>query len=113
MTGPVDDYLAAQPEPARTMLGRMRAIVHEEVADVEETMSYRMPTFAVDGRALVHVAGWKRHVSLYPMPDGDPDLERDAAAYSTGRGTVQFSLLEPLPEDLVRRMVRALAAARA
>jgi uncharacterized protein YdhG (YjbR/CyaY superfamily) len=113
MADAVDDYLAAQPDAARAVLARLRAIVHEEAPGVEETISYRMPTFVLSGRPLVHLAGWKDHVSLYPMPDGDPDLDRDAAPYVAGRGTVRFPLREPLPEDLVRRMVRALAARRA
>lgn len=110
--GSVEEYLRGFPEDARAMLEAIRAVVRAEVPGVEETISYRMPTFTLDGRRLVHVAGWKKHVSLYPMPEGDADLARDAAAYVAGRGTVQFPLARPLPIDLVGRIVRALVAER-
>jgi uncharacterized protein YdhG (YjbR/CyaY superfamily) len=86
-------------------------VVLEELPGAEETMSYGMPTYLLAGRRVVHLAGWAKHVSAYPMPTGDPELERDAAAYLSGKGTVRFPLTEPLPVDLVRRMVRALASA--
>ncbi len=114
MTGPatIEDYLAGQPEPVRGRLEQIRALVHEELPDVEERIAYGMPTFARHGRAVVHVAGWARHVSLYPMPAGDPELERDASPYLSGKGTVRLPLSEDLPVDLVRRLLRALAAHR-
>ena len=71
-------------------------------------ISYNIPTLKRDGRSVVHFAGWKAHVSLYPMPDGDADLERDLAPYSSGKGTLKFPLAEPIPLELVRRVVARL-----
>lgn len=107
-----EEYVASLPDESAAAVRRLCSIIREEVPDAGERISYHMPTFTLDGQSLVHVAGWKRHVSIYPLPDGDPELQRDAAAYSSGKGTVRFPLDQPLPEDLVRRIVGALVAAR-
>ncbi len=90
----------------------VRAVIHAEVAGAEETIGYQIPTFTLGGRSFVHVAGWKNHVSLYPMPDEDPALMREAAPYLSGKGTVKLPLDRPLPLDLVARLVQALADRR-
>ena len=109
----VDAYLAALPADARAVVTEIRGRVHGAIPDVEETISYHIPTFTRDGTAIVHVAGWKQHVSIYPEPDGDADLTHDLAAHSSGRGTLKFSLHEPIPYDLIDRVVAQLAQTRA
>lgn len=114
MTAPesVDAYLAAQPDAVRDVLERIRRIVHETVPGAGETIAYGMPTATLDGRSLVHWAGWAKHVSVYPEPDpaDDPALAQDLAPYANGRGTLKFRLDRPVPYDLVGRVVTALAA---
>ena len=74
-----------------------------------ETIAYGIPTFTLDGRSVVHVAAWKRHLSLYPVPGADDsELDRQMAPYRSGRGTLRFGLDQPLPLDLVRRVVERL-----
>jgi uncharacterized protein YdhG (YjbR/CyaY superfamily) len=67
----------------------------------------------LDGRDVVFYSGWKRHVALYPVPHGDEALDRDLDGYRAGKGTLQFRHDRPLPDDLVRRVVTALAGSRA
>jgi uncharacterized protein YdhG (YjbR/CyaY superfamily) len=111
----VESYLDSLAPDVRTAVEEVRAIVREAVPDGEDTISYNIPTVRRDGRAVVHYAGWKKHVSLYPVPDTsqEPDdaLERELAPYLAGKGTLKFPLDRPLPRELVARVVSLLSDA--
>jgi uncharacterized protein YdhG (YjbR/CyaY superfamily) len=104
----VDDYLAAQPAEVRPFLQRIRELVHEALPTATEAISYDMPTFEVDGRRVVHVAAWKKHASIYPVPDGDADFERLIAPYRAAKSAAHFRYDRELPDDLIRRIVLLL-----
>jgi uncharacterized protein YdhG (YjbR/CyaY superfamily) len=106
----VDEYLAGLPEDVRARMSELRALVHRVVPGVEERMSYAMPTFAVDGRSVVHVAAWKKHIALYPLPDLDGDLAAEAERYRGAKDAMQLPHAQPLPTALLEQVVRALAA---
>lgn len=103
-------YLEALPEQARPVVERLRAIVREHDGTLTETIRYGIPTFQREGRSVLHVAGYARHVSIHPRPEADDELEPLIAPYVAGKGTLRFALAEPLPEDVVRRVVAALVA---
>ena len=105
-------YLAGLPPDARTALDVVRDVVREVIPSAEERISYGMPTFTLGGRSIVHVAAWKRHVSLYPVPDTDEELANEAAPYRSGQGTLRFPLDRPLPLPLIRRVVERLVQQR-
>ncbi len=71
-----------------------------------ETISYAIPTFDLNGKHLVHFAGYARHVGFYPIPSGLEAFKEDLAPYKRGKGSVQFPLDQPLPTDLIRRIVK-------
>ena len=73
------------------------------------TISYDMPTLTLHGRSVVHFAGWKGHVSVYPLPSGDAEFEAAVAPYRSGASTARFPLSEPVPYDLVARIAELLA----
>jgi uncharacterized protein YdhG (YjbR/CyaY superfamily) len=104
----VDDYIASFPDEVAAILTEIRHIVREEVPGGEEVISYGIPTVKLNGRYLVYFAGWKRHVSLYPLLD-EGDLVEELAPYRSGRGTAKFPIDEPIPYDLIRRMVARMA----
>lgn len=108
----IDDYLATQPDSVRAVLQDIRSIVHEVIPGATERISYGMPTYDVEGRAVVHTAGWAKHVSIYPTPASPPELVAELAPYSSGRGTTKLVLKQGIDLDLVRRIVQALAAER-
>ncbi len=108
--GSVGEYVATFPDPVREALEQVRAALHEAVPGSQETISYHMPTLVHDGRPLVHFAGWKQHVSLYPAPDGDASFEERVAPYRSGASTLRFRVDRPLPVDLVAEVARLLAA---
>ena len=102
----VDAYLADCAPAAREKLAAIRQLVHDEVPEAEETISYKIPAFRLDGRYLVYMAGFAHHVSMYPAPVSHPDFEDDMAVYGSGKSTARFPLDEDLPLDLIRRLVR-------
>jgi uncharacterized protein YdhG (YjbR/CyaY superfamily) len=105
----VETYLAALPAPTREVVDRLRGIVRGVLPDADEVISYSIPTFRVNGRNVVHVAGWAKHTSMYPLVDLGEEDEAQVARFRSGRGTLKFPLDEPLPEDLIVRLVRLLA----
>jgi uncharacterized protein YdhG (YjbR/CyaY superfamily) len=108
----VDDYVAALPDDARAVLEEVRRVVHRVVPDVAETISYRMPTFVLDGRPLVHAAAWKKHLGLYPLPPMDADLAAQVEPYRGAKDAMQLRYDRPVPYDLVERVVAVLLEQR-
>ncbi|WP_330232238.1 DUF1801 domain-containing protein [Nocardia sp. NBC_00508] len=108
----IDAYLAAFPEDVRGILGEIRRTIRASLPDATEAISYGIPTFRLHGHNVVHFAGWKQHVSLYPIPEGDPALQRALEPYRAGKGTLKFPLGKPVPYDLIGRIATELAARR-
>ncbi|MBK9778481.1 MAG: DUF1801 domain-containing protein [Anaerolineales bacterium] len=102
----IDEYIAACPPDSQDYLRRIRKLIRTLVPDAKEKISYQMAAFERNGRNLIHFAGWKKHVSLYPVPAGSEAFERQIAKYAGGKGTVKFSLDEPLPLKLIERVIR-------
>lgn len=102
----VETYLANVPEPFLSLLQRIRAIVREEAPDAEEVISYGIPTFKLHGN-LVHYAAFKQHCSFFPGGIVQSEaLQKQLAGYKTSKGTIQFTPERPLPDALVRDIVR-------
>lgn len=102
----IDDYIARFPPEVRKILEELRTLIRGTASDVTERISYGMPTFDLNGRRLVYVAGWKKHIALYPITAGVVKaLEEEIAPYRSGKGTLRFPLGEPMPIDLIRRIV--------
>lgn len=102
----VSDYFASLPPPARAKLEELRAIVRAVLPGAPERISYGVPAFVVDGRVAVYIAGFVRHVSIYPAPRGAPAFAEKLAPYPGGKGTVQFPLDAELPSALIEDIVR-------
>ena len=113
MTGDlVDDYIGRFPDRAQLVLQDIRQRIHAAVPGAGEVISYDMPTITLGGRSLIHFAGWNKHASLYPVPDGDPDFERDIAPFRSGRSTAKFPWDRMPPAGLIERLVILLVARR-
>ena len=76
-----------------------------------ETMSYAIPTFDLNGKHLVHFAGYAKHIGFYPTPAAIEAFQDELDGYTRAKGSVQFPLNQPLPVDLIRRMVEFRVAA--
>jgi uncharacterized protein YdhG (YjbR/CyaY superfamily) len=101
----IDDYIAEFPPKTQALLQEVRAVIREAAPEAVETISYAMPTFDLNGRHLVHFAGFEHHIGLYPMPTGMEEFAEALSRYKHGKGSVQFPLDEPMPEDLIYRIV--------
>lgn len=102
---PIGDYIAGFPPDTRRALEAVRATIRDAAPGATETISYAMPTFDLGGKHLVHFAAFARHIGLYPTPRGIEAFEEELSRYKRGKGSVQFPLDEPMPLDLVRRIV--------
>ena len=102
----IDEYIAACPPESQAYLHQIRKLIRTLVPDAKEKISYQMAAFERNGRNLIHFAGWKQHVSLYPVPAGSEAFERQIAKYAGGKGTLKFSLEEPLPLKLIERVIK-------
>lgn len=101
----IDAYIAGFPPDVQEILRQIRATIREAAPDTEEAISYRIPTFNLNGRYLIYFAGFKHHVSVYPAPMGAAEFADEMAVYGSGKGTMKFPLNEPIPFDLIRRIV--------
>jgi uncharacterized protein YdhG (YjbR/CyaY superfamily) len=111
MDSRVDAYLATLPASQREALQRLRAQVARLVPDADETISYGMPAFKLNGRALLWFAGWKAHCSIYPLTDSFLEAHADALkGYRRTRGSLHFAPEAPVPDALVEELVRARVA---
>jgi uncharacterized protein YdhG (YjbR/CyaY superfamily) len=102
----VDDYIAGFPPDTQARLEEIRALIREEAPGAAETISYAIPTFDLEGRHLCHFAAFKNHLSFFPTGKGAEAFADELKTYKGGKGTVQFPYSQPLPADLVRRIVR-------
>src|SRR3954451_17165989 len=108
----VDEYVAALPDAVRPLVERIRRSIRAVAPDVGEAISYSMPTFTLDGRPLLHMAAWRNHIGLYPLPELDGELARDVGPYRGTKDTMRLPLRRPVPYELVERVVAALVRER-
>ena len=102
----IDEYIATFPKNVRDVLEELRRVIKDSAPNAEETISYGIPTFDLDGRHLVHFAAYKNHVGFYPTSQGIEAFKKELSVFKTSKGTVQFPLDKPIPFDLVRKIVK-------
>jgi uncharacterized protein YdhG (YjbR/CyaY superfamily) len=108
----VDDYISTFPPDVQTVLQALRSTIHNSAPGAEESIRYQIPRFSINGRPVVYLAGWRKHISLYPMPELDETLEPQVAPYLSGQGTAKFPLADPIPHELITILVQRLVAQR-
>jgi uncharacterized protein YdhG (YjbR/CyaY superfamily) len=102
----VDEYLAQFDGEVRERLDGMRSTIRATAPDALESIAYGMPAYTLDKKPLVYFAGYERHVGFYATPNGHEAFAEEFGRYRQGKGSVQFPHSEPLPLDLVRRVVQ-------
>jgi uncharacterized protein YdhG (YjbR/CyaY superfamily) len=102
----IDEYIGKAPSDTQHILQEIRAIVKEEAPDAVEAISYQMPTFKLNGKNLVHFAGWANHIGFYPTPTGTAAFTKELEPYAHAKGSVQFPLDKPIPYDLIRKIIK-------
>jgi uncharacterized protein YdhG (YjbR/CyaY superfamily) len=101
----IDAYIASFPEQVQDILNTLRATIRAAAPDAEEKISYQMPTFSLKGN-LVHFAAHTNHIGFYPTPSGIAAFQDELSGYKGAKGSVQFPLEQPLPLDLIQRIVQ-------
>lgn len=101
----IEEYIARFPEDIQEILEKLRMTIREAAPEAEERISYQMPTFALKGN-LVHFAAHKSHIGFYPTPSGIEEFEKELSPYVGGKGSVKFPLDQPIPYDLISKIVR-------
>ena len=106
MNSDVDAYIDQFGGEVKARLQQVRQIVRTEALDAEESMSYGLPAYKLRGKPLVYFGGYEHHVGLYATPNGHQAFKDEFAKYKQGKGSVQFPNDQPLPIDLIKRVVR-------
>jgi uncharacterized protein YdhG (YjbR/CyaY superfamily) len=103
----VDEYIASQPKAMQSMLGRVRSIIRKALPAAEEVISYKIPTYKWNGRAVLYFAEWKQHYSLYAATKSVVAAFQDElASYEIHKGTIRFPLSQPVPVKLIARIAK-------
>jgi uncharacterized protein YdhG (YjbR/CyaY superfamily) len=101
----MDEYIATFPEETQKILAELRATIKAAAPDAVEKISYQIPTFFQQGN-LVHFAAFKNHIGFYPAPSGIQAFERELSVYERAKGSVQFPIDQPLPLELISKIVK-------
>ena len=112
VSDPVEEYIAAFPADIQTILQQIRATIRAAAPDARETIKYNMPAYVLDG-FLVSFAAYKKHIGIYPAPNGDEAFNERLAPYRAERSTVRLPLNKPIPYDLIDEIVRLRVAEQA
>ncbi|HKR13569.1 MAG TPA: DUF1801 domain-containing protein [Pyrinomonadaceae bacterium] len=101
----IDAYIERFPDKVQKLLQRIRKTIQKAAPDATEAISYQMPAFK-QKRVLVYFAAYTNHIAIYPAPRGAKEFKQELAQYEGGKGTVQFPLDQPVPYDLITRIVK-------
>lgn len=98
-------YIASFPKEVQAKLEQVRATIKKAAPEAEETISYGMPAFKLNG-PLVYFAAFKGHIGFYALPSGNEAFQKELAKYKMGKGSIQFPLDEPMPLALITKIVQ-------
>jgi len=100
----IDEYIAGFPKDVQKILNKIRSTIKKAAPKAEEAITYQIPTFRLNGN-LIHFAAYKNHIGLYPAPRAVEKFKKELARYGAGKGTLRFPLDEPIPYDLITKIV--------
>jgi len=101
----IDEYIAGFPKDVQEILQKIRMTIRKAAPESEEAIKYQMPTFTLKGN-LVHFAAFKKHIGFYPVPTGIAEFKNELSVYEGGKGSVRFPLDQPIPFDLISKIVK-------
>jgi len=101
----IDEYISLFPKNIQEILEKIRHTIKKSAPQAEETISYQMPAFKLNGN-LVYFAAFKDHIGFFPTSSGVAAFKKELSKYATSKGTIRFPLDKPIPFDLVRKIVQ-------
>lgn len=102
----IETYIEQFPAEVRDILRDIRKLIKENAPDVSEAMAYGMPGYKLNNKPLVYFAAYKSHIGFYATPSGHTEFEEELSKYKQGKGSVQFPLDQPIPYELMERIVK-------
>ena len=102
----IDEYISLHPPKVQELLQKIRTLIQRAAPGAKEAINYQIPTFVFNGN-LVHFAAYKNHIGFYPTSRGIEEFKKEFINYKWSKGAVQFPLNEPLPKQLITRIVRS------
>lgn len=102
----VDSYIASFPDKVQEILTKIRTVINENAPGAEEGFAYKMPSYKLNKKPLVYFAAFDNHIGFYATPSGHTEFAEELSSYKQGKGSVQFPLNQPVPYDLIARIVR-------
>ena len=102
----VEKYISRFPEEIQEKLNQVRATIKSEAPEALEAISYGMPGYKLNKKPLVYFAGYQNHIGFYATPTGHEAFAEELSKFKQGKGSVQFPNDQPLPVDLIRRIVQ-------
>ena len=100
----IDKFIAGFPKEVREILEKVRQTIRDAAPEADETINYGIPTFTLKGN-LVHFSAFKNHIGFYPTPSGIEKFKKELSTYEMAKGSVKFPLEQPIPYDLITRIV--------
>jgi uncharacterized protein YdhG (YjbR/CyaY superfamily) len=101
-----DEYISSFPAATQIILQEVRKTIKSAAPNANESISYGMPAYKLNRKALVYFAGYKNHIGFYATPTGHAEFTEELAKYKQGKGSVQFPINEPMPLDLITKIVK-------
>lgn len=102
----VDEYIADFPTETQVILEEIRAAIKTVAPNADESISYGMPGYKLNGKPLVYFAAFKNHIGFYATPTGHAEFAEELSKYKQGKGSVQFPIDKPMPMDLITKIVK-------
>jgi uncharacterized protein YdhG (YjbR/CyaY superfamily) len=101
----VDAYIASFPKTVQPALEAVRRAIQQAAPSADESISYQIAAYKLNGKPVTYFGGWKHHIGLYPLPAGDDDFQAELSTYKHAKGTVKLMLADPIPTDFIARLV--------
>lgn len=102
----IDAYIQTFPSTVAKILNDIRQTIHNAAPEATEVISYQLPTFKLQGKNLVHFGAFKEHIGFYPTPGATGEFKNEIAKYAFAKGSIRFPLSEPMPHDLITKIVK-------
>jgi uncharacterized protein YdhG (YjbR/CyaY superfamily) len=101
----IDEYIAGFPRDVQQILRKIRQTIRKAAPGAEETISYKMPAFSLNG-SLVHFAAYAKHIGMYPAPTGVREFKKELSLYQAAKSTLRIPLDEPIPFAFISKLVK-------
>ncbi|MBK7028569.1 MAG: DUF1801 domain-containing protein [Bacteroidales bacterium] len=102
----IGNYILQFPENVQEILNKLRKLIKEIAPEAVESMAYGMPAYKLNKKPLVYYAAYPKHLGFYATPTGHAKFMVELSKFKQGKGSVQFPLDQPVPFDLIERIVK-------